>query len=384
MIGKWIPQYDKLNASEQQRLDESFKTLDIGHVDKVYEETYVSPKALDMEKIEEIQYVSADDIEDFQKEELRERAEGAIHKGEFAVLLMAGGQGTRLQHPGPKGTFSFDGVSLFELQARQLKKYISAESAPVHWYIMTSDINHEETLSFFEENKYFDLPKGNIHFFKQEHFPPVKKDKTLLLNQEKDIMLTPNGNGGIFASLYNSGMLEDMKNRGVKHVFMNNVDNAVVKVLDTLLAGLHLDNGNEVTSKSIVPKPGESVGRLSLADGVKAVVEYTELPEGTEGQFLNGNIGIHIFTTDFLDTVGKAEMPYHLALKKLDFLDNELNEVKEEVLKFEKFYFDAFKYAEKHNTLQVDRKGEFSPLKNKEGKDSVETAYQDLKSEGLI
>lgn len=384
MIEKWIPQYSKLNAPEQQQLDESFKALDIAHIEKVYEETYVSPKTLDMEKIEEIQYVSTDDIDDFQKEKLRERAESAVFKGEFAVLLMAGGQGTRLQHPGPKGTFSFDGVSLFELQARQLKKYMSTESAPVHWYIMTSDINHEETLSFFGENKYFGLPKENIHFFKQEHFPPVRKNKTLLLTPKKDIMLTPNGNGGIFASLYNSGMLEDMKRRGVKHVFMNNVDNAVVKVLDTLLAGLHLDNGNEITSKSIVPKPGESVGRLSLADGVKAVVEYTELPEGTDRQFLNGNIGIHIFTTDFLDTLGKAEMPYHLALKKLDFLDNDLNEVKEEVLKFEKFYFDAFKYAVKHNTLQVDRKGEFSPLKNKEGKDSVETAYQDLKSEGLI
>lgn len=384
MIENWIPQYDKLNASEQHRLDESFKALDIGHIEKVYEETYVSPKALDLEKIEEIPYVSADEIEDFQQEKLRERAEGAIYKGELAVLLMAGGQGTRLQHPGPKGTFSFDGVSLFELQARQLKQYISTESAPVHWYIMTSDINHDETLSFFEQNKYFGLPKENIHFFRQEHFPPVKKDKTLLLTPKKEIMLTPNGNGGIFASLYNSGMLEDMKRRGVEHVFMNNVDNAVVKVLDTLLLGLHLDNGNEVTSKSIVPKPGESVGRLSMADGAKAVVEYSELPEGTDRQFLNGNIGIHIFTTDFLDTVGKAEMPYHLALKKLDFLDDDLYEVKEEVLKFEKFYFDAFKYAKKHNTLQVDRKGEFSPLKNKEGRDSIETAYQDLKSEGLI
>ncbi len=384
MIEKWIPQYDKLNPSEQQHLDESFKALDIGHVEKVYEETFVNPKTIDVEKIEEIGYVSADDIENFQQEQLRERAESGIYKGEFAVLLMAGGQGTRLQHPGPKGTFSFDGVSLFELQARQLKRYITSESAPVHWYIMTSDINHDETLSFFKENQYFDLPKENIHFFKQEHFPPVKKDKTLLLTPEKDIMLTPNGNGGIFASLYNSGMLDDMKNRGVKHVFMNNVDNAVVKVLDTLLMGLHLEEDNEITSKSIVPKPGESVGRLSLVDGVKAVVEYTELPEGTDRQFLNGNIGIHVFSTDFLDTVGKAEMPYHLALKNLDFLDDDLNEVKEEVLKFEKFYFDAFKYAEKHNTLQVDRKGEFSPLKNKEGKDSVETAYQDLKSEGLI
>lgn len=384
MIERWIPQYNKLGAEEQQRLAETFEALDIGEIEKVYEETYLNQPAVDMEKIEEIPYVSEETIEEARKGKLKARAEDSINKGEFAVLLMAGGQGTRLGHPGPKGTFSFDGVSLFELQARQLKKHVAGEDLPVHWYIMTSDINHTETLEFFEQNDHFGLPGENVHFFKQEHFPPVGKDKTLLLTADRRIMMTPNGNGGVFASLYKSGMLEDMKARGVRHVFMNNVDNAVVKVLDPLLAGLHLENGSEITSKSIVPKPGESVGRLSLVDGAKAVVEYTELPEGSDRDFLNGNIGIHIFTTDFMEKAGKIEMPYHLALKKLSFLDADLNETKEEVLKFEKFYFDAFSHAETHHTLQVDRKGEFSPLKNKEGKDSIETAYQDLKAEGLI
>lgn len=384
MIEEWIPQFNKLNTAEQQRLSETFKALDIDEIEKVYQETYINPQPVDMEKIEEIPYVSAGALDDSRKKELKTRAEDAVKAGEFAVLLMAGGQGTRLEHPGPKGTFSFDGVSLFELQARQLKKYQTESGLPVHWYIMTSDINHAETLDFFKANDHFGLPEDNVHFFKQEHFPPVSKDKTLLLTANRKIMMTPNGNGGVFSSLYRSGMLEDMKSRGVKHVFMNNVDNAVVKVLDLLLTGLHLENGSEITSKSIVPKPGESVGRLSLVDGAKAVVEYTELPEGTDREFLNGNIGIHVFTVDFLDKAGKVEMPYHLALKKLEFLDPELDEVKEEVLKFEKFYFDAFKHAESHHTLQVDRKGEFSPLKNKEGKDSIETAYHDLKSEGLI
>src|SRR5699024_11705326 len=103
---------------------------------------------------------------------------------------------------------------------------------------MTSDINHEETVSFFKEHAYFEVPEENIHFFKQEHFPPLSKDGELLLTPDKDIMLTPNGNGGIFASLKNSGMLEDMEARGVTTVFMNNVDNVVVKVLDQALVGL--------------------------------------------------------------------------------------------------------------------------------------------------
>ena len=53
-------------------------------------------------------------------------------------MLLAGGQGTRLEHPGPKGTFSFDGVSLFELQARQILNFKNADGElKVHWYIMT-------------------------------------------------------------------------------------------------------------------------------------------------------------------------------------------------------------------------------------------------------
>ena len=224
----------------------------------------------------------------------------------------------------------------------------------------------------------------NIHFFKQEHFPPLTKDGELMLTADKDIMLTPNGNGGIFSSLKNSGMLNEMEANGVQHVFMNNVDNVVVKVLDPALVGLHVTENNDITSKSITPKSGESVGRLAIMNGDKGVVEYTELPAGSEDKFTNANIGIHMYSTNFLNKAADGEMPYHLALKKLEHLDGELSVVKEEVLKFEKFYFDAFKYADKHNTLQVDRKGEFSPLKNKAGNDSIETAAKDLTEEGLI
>lgn len=384
MIEKWLPQYQKLDEKTQQTLQETFDALNIEEIERTYENVYANAKEIDITNIKEIPYKTKEHMTNNEKNHLSSVANEAVKTGQAAVLLMAGGQGTRLEHPGPKGTFSFENISLFELQARQIKDYESASGLFVHWYIMTSDINHEETLKFFEDNEYFNLPKENIHFFKQEHFPPLSKEKTLLLTPGKEIMLTPNGNGGVFSSLLSSGMLEDMKDRGVEHVFMNNVDNAVVKVLDPLLLGLHIDDRNEVTSKSITPKPGESVGRLSLVDGAKGVVEYTELPESSEDKYTNGNIGIHIFSIDFLDKIARVEMPYHLALKKLEFLDEDLKATKEEALKFEKFYFDAFKYASKHNTLQVDRKGEFSPLKNKEGKDSIETAYNDLKDEGLI
>ena len=382
MIEKWIPQYNLLEDSYQDKVKEQFETLDINTIERVYNETYVNKTEVDLSSVEEVPYVlkSALDLD-----AVSEAANTAVDSGEVAVVLMAGGQGTRLEHPGPKGTFSFEGVSLFELQARQILEFKNAQGElKVHWYIMTSDINHEETMDFFKEHNYFEVPEENIHFFKQEHFPPLTKEGELLLTEYKDIMLTPNGNGGIFSSLKNSGMLKEMEQAGVKHVFMNNVDNVVVKVLDPALVGLHVTENNDITSKSITPKSGESVGRLAVMNGSKGVVEYTELPAGSEYKFTNANIGIHMYSMNFLNKAADGEMPYHLALKKLEHLNHHLTVVKEEVLKFEKFYFDAFKYADKHNTLQVDRKGEFSPLKNKAGNDSIETAFKDLTEEGLI
>lgn len=382
MIEKWIPQYSKLEETKQNEVKEQFDALDIKTVESVYDKTYVNQTEVDLSSVEEVPYVLKSELD---LNAVSEAADKAVRDGEVAVVLMAGGQGTRLEHPGPKGTFSFDGVSLFELQARQILKYKNeAGELKVHWYIMTSDINHEETLLFFKEHGFFNVPEENIHFFKQEHFPPLTKDGELMLTADKDIMLTPNGNGGIFSSLKNSGMLNEMEANGVQHVFMNNVDNVVVKVLDPALVGLHVTENNDITSKSITPKSGESVGRLAVMNGDKGVVEYTELPAGSEDKFTNANIGIHMYSTNFLNKAADGEMPYHLALKKLEHLDGELSVVKEEVLKFEKFYFDAFKYADKHNTLQVDRKGEFSPLKNKAGNDSIETAAKDLTEEGLI
>lgn len=382
MIKKWIPQYSQLEQNNQAKVKEQFEALDITTIERVYEETYVNKSEVDLSSVEEVPYILKSELD---IEAVSEAANKAVQSGEVAVVLMAGGQGTRLEHPGPKGTFSFEGVSLFELQARQILSFKNTQGElNVHWYIMTSDINHEETLLFFKENTFFGVPEENIHFFKQEHFPPLTKDGKLMLTAENDIMLTPNGNGGIFSSLKNSGMIEQMEIQGVKHVFMNNVDNVVVKVLDPALVGLHVSENNDITSKSITPKPGESVGRLAVMDGDKGVVEYTELPAGSEEKFTNANIGIHMYSMDFLNKAADGDMPYHLALKKLEHLDEDLNIVKEEVLKFEKFYFDAFKYAGKHNTLQVDRTGEFSPLKNKVGNDSIETALKDLTEEGLI
>ncbi|MFC6293107.1 uridylyltransferase [Macrococcus epidermidis] len=378
-------QLERLSDDKKVELQNMLEQQDFDSIQKLYDEVYVNREVkLPQGEIKDVETIIKDEMSEEMRITYKEKGLEAIKQLKIAPVLMAGGQGTRLEHPGPKGTFEFDGKSLFEFQAEQIITYNEAYSINIPWTIMTSDINHEETLAYFEAHHYFGMPKENITFFKQPNIVALSESGELLLNKEQSLLTTPNGNGGIFEALHSTGVNNALKDKGVEYLYINNIDNVLVKVLDPILCGLAVDSQSDVTTKTIAAKDNESVGRVIEVEGVKQVMEYTELPEGEENTYRNANIGIHIFKLDYLIAHAESELPYHLAIKNLEQLDGELNPVKQSTLKFEKFYFDIFRYGQSFKTLQVDRASEFSPLKNKEGKDSVETARQDLINNKLL
>lgn len=313
----------------------------------------------------------------------------AIRDGKVAAFLVAGGQGTRLGHQGPKGTFDIglpSRKSLFQIQAERLLKLGHTSGRPLPWYIMTSADNHEATTGFFEKHRHFGINPADIFFFQQDQLPVVDAFGQILLDDKGSLSQGPNGNGGCFLGLSRSGALADMQRRGIEWVFVYSVDNALVKMCDPHFVGFAMASGAPAASKAVAKTgPDERVGVFCRRGGRPSVIEYSELqadlrhatdPDGrlTYGA---GNIAVHLFSRAFLEREAASPLPYHAAHKRIPFMGPD--GIRQEpqapnAWKFELFMFDLFPRAESMAVLEVTREEEFAPVKNREGVDSPQSA----------
>ncbi len=382
---------NKLDEGKKQDLIEQIKQIDFHQLKELYDNTK-KEIVIKENKIEPLPYMDKNKLSKIQKEEFENLGEQILKNGQYAVVTMAGGQGTRLGHIGPKGTFKLDvygkGKYLFEILVENLKEANQKYGKIIPWYIMTSKENNKETIDFMEKHNYFGYDKNSVKFFAQSELPLLSLEGKLLIGKDMKIREASDGNGGTYSSLRASGALADMKEKGIKWVFIGSVDNALLKMADVTLLGMAIDKGVQIASKSVVKaNPHERVGVFCKMNGHPKVIEYTEMPEkiaeeideNGELKYGESHIMCNLYTIDAIEKISKETLIYHSAVKKNAYIDENGREIiptEPNSYKFESFIFDAFEIFDDIAILRGKREDDFAPVKNKDGVDSPKTAKE--------
>lgn len=381
---------DMCNEEERKNLIKEIESIDFDKLNKLYK---ISKRPIKIEKgliIEHITFKDKYKLSEDKYNELKDLGEDIIKNNHYAVVTMAGGQGTRLGHDGPKGSFLLDVKPepkyLFQILAENLIRHNQNYGITLNWYIMTSTENNDQTIEFFKKHNYFGYDPSYIKFFVQGNLPLLFEDGRLIVDKGYHIKLAADGNGCIYKAMKEAGILDDMESKGIKWIFIGSVDNALLNMVDPLLIGLTIKEGNEIGSKSVAKaNPKEKVGVFCKKDGKPGVIEYSELPEAMaeevdeDGELLYGesHIMCNLYSLSALKTIASKNLPYHSANKKAPYMDEngEIVKVTEpNGYKYEAFIFDGFNYFKEISILRGKREDDFAPVKNAEGVDSPETA----------
>ena len=321
-----------------------------------------------------------------------------IKKGKVAAVLLAGGMGTRLGSDSPKGMFDIGitrPVYIFQRIIENLLDVVKEAETWIHLFVMTSDKNHEITIEFFKEQKYFGYNEAFVTFFKQEMVPASDYEGKVYMEEMGKISTSPNGNGGWFTSMSKWGLVDTVKKNGIEWMNVFAVDNVLQRIADPCFVGAVIANGCVSGAKVVKKKtPDERVGTLCLEDGKPSIVEYYELTEAMkEARDERGepayNFGVilnYLFRVKDLDATTEDKLPLHVVEKKIPYIDKTGKTVspdKPNGYKYETLVLDMIHQVDNCLSYEVERNREFAPIKNAVGVDSVDTARELCKENGI-
>ena len=382
-----LAHWDKLDNTQREKLAAQLRDVDFDLMAKLFagEDKTIdwSDIAARAESPAAFRLASANN--QFSKEQAIEAAKEAISSGKVGVILVAGGQGSRLGFEHPKGMYPIGPISqrtLLQMHIEQHRAVANKYGVTIPMYLMTSPATHEETVQFLKDNNRFGLAEADLKVFCQGTMPAVDANTgELLLAAQDRLFLSPDGHGGTLKALDKEGCLADMQKRGIEHLYYFQVDNPLVDICDMELVGYHLLAKSELSTQVVAKRdPMEKVGNVATVDGGMLIIEYSDLPADQADRtdaagnpiFWAGNIAVHVFATEFLKrTASESEsLPFHRASKKVPFVDasgETVTPTSPNATKFEKFIFDLMPIAKNPIVVEAEEKRVFAPLKNASG-----------------
>ena len=386
--------WDSLDDPQRTALVDQIEQIDFPLIERLTEQWIRSaPEPEAFKRIEPVKVVPKANPNDLDAQRAFQTGEEALAAGRVGLVLVAGGQGTRLGFEGPKGAYPIGPVtkrSLFAYHADKIHATQRRYGCTLPWYIMVGESNEKATRAFFNEHAFFGLNPDDVVFFKQLMVPCVGEDGQLFLETKDRVAMNPNGHGGSIPAMVENGITADAKRRGIDTLSYFQVDNWAVKLADPYFIGHHVLGNAEFSAKAIrKTEPREAAGVFCVCDGQTRVIEYTELdiyPDllktDSQGGLLHFaiNPAIHILSVEFVERVFAIfdRFPWHCSHKAIPHLDESGKAVSPSGpngYKFETFVFDALEFTTRDPViLEIDREGEFTPTKKPEGVDSVASA----------
>lgn len=380
--------YDELNVLQKKKLLNQISLIDFDYINHLFQ-NLENPLAIEESRISPMAYKTKSRMSFSELAMYCSLGEDILYNNELAIITLAGGQGTRLNCKGPKGSYEIDippKKSLFEFTCDKLKDAYIKYKVYLPWYIMTSPSNDLQTKEFFNERNYFGYPKDRIFFFSQNTIPLIDTNGKIILDNIYSIKNVSNGNGDLFNCFASNNLPSLLLKQNIKWIFVSGIDNIILDIVDPIFIGLTIYNNSDIASKSIKKDNITSPEWVfANVDNSPALVNPTHFStnllysKNADGfyNYNQMNILAHLFRIDaFIDNT-KIELPYHMALKKNPYINDEGVKVvptKPNSYKFEKFIFDSFKYAKNFTLLEVDRSQEFAPIKSFTGDATPETA----------
>lgn len=386
--------YDELDEIGQRELLAQIEATDMSilaacqHKEDLVQKGVITPlAAMELETIEE------------NRESFTATGLETIRAGKVGAVLLAGGMGTRLGSDDPKGMYNVGltrELYIFECLINNLLDVVRQADCWIHLFVMTSDKNNDATIRFLKEHDFFGYREEYVHFFKQEMAAATDYQGKIYLEEKGKLSTSPNGNGGWFISMKNTGILDVVKDAGIEWLNVFAVDNVLQRIADPCFVGATIQK-NCVVGAKVVRKsaPDEKVGVMCLEDGRPSIVEYYELTD----ELMNAkdekgnpayNFGVilnYLFKESALEELLESNLPLHIVEKKIPYLDETGNLVKPEEpngYKFENLVLDMIHQMDSCLPFEVVRNKEFAPIKNKTGVDSVESARALLQENGVI
>ncbi|EME83487.1 uncharacterized protein MYCFIDRAFT_88125 [Pseudocercospora fijiensis CIRAD86] len=204
----------------------------------------------------------------------------------LAVLKLNGGLGTSMGCVGPKSVIEVrDGMSFLDLSVRQIEYLNRTYDVNVPFVLMNSFNTDSDTASIIKKYEGHNI---DIMTFNQSRYPRILKDSLLPAPKNADSPISdwyPPGHGDVFESLYNSGILDKLLDRGVEILFLSNADNLGAVVDLNILQHMVETRAEYIMELTDKTKADVKGGTIIDYEGHARLLEIAQVPKQYVNEF---------------------------------------------------------------------------------------------------